>query len=81
MSTFIVLSGVGFAFLGFAALMENTERGRRITRRLLIQLLGETDEPESSTSAYRQCCIAARAGRSEAGYWHHRVQDHGEGHA
>lgn len=78
MSTFIVLVGVGYAFLAFAAIMEHTERGRRITRRLLISFLGEPEPPQP---IYRQCCVAARAGRSEAGYWHHRVQDHGEGAA
>ena len=57
---------------------ENTERGRRMTARLLVHFLGE---PEPEPPPVYVCCLRARAGKSEAGYWFHRVRDHGEGAA
>ena len=69
---------VGFAVIGFAAVMENTGAGQRLTARLLAHVLGE---PEAEPPAAYQCCVRARAGRNEAGYWLHRVRDHGEGAA
>ena len=76
MILFLVLSVVGFAVLGLAALLENTERGRRLSYSLLVRILGEPEPPPVYS-----CCVAARAGRSEAGYWYHRVRDHGDGAA
>jgi hypothetical protein len=66
-----------FALLGtIAYLGENTEQGRRITARLLTHFIGEP----APQGVYR-CCLSARAGSSEAGYYLHRVREHGEGAA
>ena len=62
----------------FAYVMENTARGRRIGARLLARFLGE---PEPTPPPVYVCCLRARHGRSEAGYWLHRVREHGEGAA
>ena len=69
---------VGFGLLALTAILENTERGQRITARLLVRFLGE---PEPAPPPVYVCCLRARHGRSEAGYWLHRVRDHGEGAA
>lgn len=74
---FICAVAVG-GLIVLAAISENTERGQRITARLLARLLGE---PEAEPIPTYRCCIAASAGRTDAGYYLHRVRDHGEGQA
>ena len=69
---------IGFGLLALTWWGENTERGRRITARLTARFLGE---PKPAPPPVYICCIRARSGRTEAGYYLHRVRDHGEGAA
>lgn len=66
------------ALLVLAYLSEETARGRRITARILVAVLGER---RKTPRAEGRCCIVARAGKSDAGYYLHRVREHGEGTA
>lgn len=71
----ICTGAIGF-LIALTAVMENTERGQRIIARLLAHFLGE---PEVVKPSIYRCCIEARSGRTEAGYYLHRVREHGDG--
>ena len=47
----------------------------------LRRLLSRFHKVEPEPVGIFRCCVAARAGRTDAGYYLHRVRDHGEGAA
>lgn len=59
-------------------LLRETARGRAFSTWILVRTLGDRRRAPRYEG---NCCVAARAGRSEAGYYLHRVREHGEGAA
>jgi hypothetical protein len=59
-------------------LLRETVRGRALVAWILVRTLGDRRHAPRYEG---NCCVAARAGRSDAGYYLHRVREHGEGAA